>query len=277
MWKCNYLTHVHGNVNCRHVTQKTLFTALLVWLQLCGVEESAVTTCFQFICQLELFDRLGMKHTCCNRRYEWPGHEMWREMKSLRTIKVQEENEDEQEILEEDSHSQEQLDLLMHAYKAYPRQHDGDVYEFWKAWWKKVDVILPEPHPAKRCSIHGMLKYQYDWMTRSDRLKAMQDLALARAEQDREALAACGYSGLDFLEVIKRHFADVLDPPSVTVAPDICGDGHNPEESLHTPSDHGVSRPVKAKDPQPPPKDRGTQGGWRGQTASEPAPRRRSI
>lgn len=120
------------------------------------------------ICRVELFERLGMAHTCYRA---WNGHGP-AERHRLR---------------EEDSHLNDHLSLLMAEYKHTRKLAAATSWEFWDSWWRVVDMILP---PLKV-------------LTRFTRFEADQ----ARAERERKALVDYGYdSTLDFLEVIRLHF-----------------------------------------------------------------------
>ena len=130
LWKCNFLTHRYELANCGSISHSTLSGNLKDWLQVCEVDSSGVGICYESICRLGLFDRLGMKHTCCSRRMEWPGESMWQEMKGTGTTSM-ENLVEHQELTQENINFQEQLDLLMHAYISYRQQHRGSLLEFW--------------------------------------------------------------------------------------------------------------------------------------------------
>ena len=218
-WKCNYFLHAADphNWSCMFATQHVLSKTLREWLQTLEVDDIVIEICYEAVCRVEIFDRLNMKHTCCNRRRKWPGAGMWQEMKGTEIEEL--EKDEVLEVAEEDSQSRGQLDLLMHAYKSYRRSCGGHVYDSWETWWAMVDKILPEPPPVQRCSTHGvnmphfrMTMPQGNVSMHAEKLrKIQQNLAQARANQERQALQARHYSGLDFIEVIRRHFATYLE------------------------------------------------------------------
>ncbi|KAK4457676.1 hypothetical protein QBC42DRAFT_278542 [Cladorrhinum samala] len=140
-----------------------------------GVDEGRLYNILGAICRLELFERLGMVHTCC-RSWDW-----WDD-------DPQSDSEAEcQRLHEEDGHLNNQLDLLMAEYQHSSKKTAVTSWEFWDSWWWVVDMILPPlivafPHPE-------LASYQ------------------ARAKREQQALVSCGYdTTLDFLDIIRLHF-----------------------------------------------------------------------
>jgi hypothetical protein len=73
----------------------------------------------------------------------------------------------------------------------------GDLLAHWEWWWSKAEQILPD-----------ILSHKTLWM---------QPTEQQVAEIEALVLRRMGYDGLDFTEVIRRHFAEhlVLEQPSL--------------------------------------------------------------
>jgi hypothetical protein len=168
------------------------------WMDACGLMGDDLDKCLEESVRPELFNRLGMVHTCCFAR---------------KTIG----DADRILLQEEDGHLKAQLDLLMQAYRSsrdirLEPPEDGSNFVFrlkcrcpyedvrwaqiisgnlaghWAWWWFKVDQILPDTLSA--------WAYGYDG-----------------EEIEAEALLLhVGYQGFDFIDVIWQHFAEYIDP-----------------------------------------------------------------
>lgn len=114
-WRCDALS---GDHNCCMLTTKgTLFNALEKMLCLCGLDEAQSELCHEDICRLEVFDRLGMAHTCCK----------WHQNIQVRSSMPE---EDPKQLQEEDIELKEQLDLILQAYKNSRKKYVGDLKDF---------------------------------------------------------------------------------------------------------------------------------------------------
>ena len=87
-------------------------------------------TCFTDICRLEIFDRLGMAHTCCHRLEVCPQNHFPITRDEL------------EELQEEDQSLKEALDMYIELYLDLLRQHQGNFESFWISWWFTVDHFL---------------------------------------------------------------------------------------------------------------------------------------
>lgn len=179
----------------------------LSWTASCDLDGPGGDLCIEEAVRLELFGRLGMTHTCCGGRPRLG------------------DSDAAAEVREDDAELAEQLDLLMEAYhyfsptvdelegrscaarlhcNCWGREEDDRWEEFrrgglvarWVMWWAEVDKILP-PYTAPA------------------RVPPADDEARARLE--REALEEAGYAGLDFSEVIRRHFRAELGRSALVV------------------------------------------------------------
>ncbi|KAF2453668.1 hypothetical protein BDY21DRAFT_123690 [Lineolata rhizophorae] len=170
------------------------------WVELCGLDSSQSEFCYRELCRLETFDRLGMAHTCCgSQRFHSHGiiRNMMHDSKRV-------------EIQAEDSELNEQLELLLAAYDGARQKEGGEFGHFWSRWWRRVDQILPEPLAEERIRYRGL-----DWEDSVYNSQAHQEAdakaTQRRAEREAQAVEWCGYSGMDFIDIIRKHFADVLD------------------------------------------------------------------
>ena len=194
-WRCGNLFIDHQI--CRLISRDTLFNALNVWLDMCGLDDTQSEVCYEEVCRLEVFDRLGLVHTCCAFQDE-----------ELLTPEV-----DRKEVQEEDKELNVQLDLTVHTYRNGREKYTGNPKNFWKNWMLELDEILPELAPQERCRFRCSTYVFYDDYKMS--AEYAEDEAIwhdHRSEVEEKALARKGYLGLDFVDVIKLHFADYLNP-----------------------------------------------------------------
>ncbi|KAI0377687.1 hypothetical protein F5Y04DRAFT_175138 [Hypomontagnella monticulosa] len=125
---------------------------------------------YRAICRLEIFQRLGMTHTCCRTLYEF-------------------DKADEKELRSEERVSARQLQKLLQLYRAIRKiLFSYPIEEFWIVWWEAVDRILP---PLSREEL---------WDYTDD-----NTCGTRRDERWAKVLHASGYEGWDFEDVIKFH------------------------------------------------------------------------
>lgn len=184
---------------------------MVSWIVASDLASDERTRCFEEVVRMELFFRLGLVHTCCRN---------WRITLEER-IRFREEYEE----------LGSQLNLLMTAYRgslaAFLQQEEKEfstefncacmkakgygpvtwgshnldrdttrLLAHWRHWWKLVDQILVDPNtiPLE----HSELYKIGDTRRRTaDKMTAL-------------ALEELGYGGMDYEEVIQRHFAREL-------------------------------------------------------------------
>lgn len=107
------------------------------WLDLTDAIPCLLELSYMEICRLEIFERLGMAHICCQYDPPLGIHEVWsrREM----------DPDEEKELCEEDEHFKIILDAYMQLYKDLRKEYSGPFTLFWDAWWEVLDDFLPEP------------------------------------------------------------------------------------------------------------------------------------
>ncbi|KAL8929960.1 MAG: hypothetical protein Q9208_001104 [Pyrenodesmia sp. 3 TL-2023] len=196
IWKCNEAWRYHEG--CKSSTKKALYDAMAQWIYWGGLNEAQSQLCHRAFVQSEVFDRLGMAHTCCK-------FNMSARRSSMHP-------EDQRQIQDEDMELKQQLDLMVEAYEGYLDRHAGDVRSFWDSWWQKLDEILPELMPKERCRRRCLTYWDYQ-AYKGSATYAQEEAQLQqdRAKVEKDALAKKGYTGGGFIDVIRNHFADVLD------------------------------------------------------------------
>ncbi len=91
-------------------------------------------SCSEELCRLEIFERLGMAHTCCDIK-----------PKPLACDECLVPSDEEcQELREEDSNFSHTLELYMSIYRRLRREHVGPFSNFWCDWWTAINDILPK-------------------------------------------------------------------------------------------------------------------------------------
>jgi hypothetical protein len=83
---------------------------------------------FYDLCRVEIFERLGMRHTCC-KFMGW----------DLETVDALEA----EEFREEDKHSKVKLDRLLELYDELERKYTSEFEGFWKIWWVDLENFVP--------------------------------------------------------------------------------------------------------------------------------------
>ncbi len=192
IWKCDpKIEYFHES--CKAISSDTLFLFLDKWLSLCGLDEGQYELCYKEAFRLEVFDRLGMAHTCCGHQ----GSSM--------------DDNDGKHLQEEDSELEEQLDLIIQAYQNRCNKHSGGLKDFWETCVQELDWILPELMPEERCK-HRCLSRDDDYVYRhsAEYKEKERELLDTRIAKEKEVLAKRNYLGLKFIDVIRLHFADSL-------------------------------------------------------------------
>ena len=118
---------IRGNVYGGSLRKKLL--AIRYWAAALGLRPKEKEDVYGEFCRIEIFERLGMAHTCCSISF-------YRQSKLT----------DDEELLElrsEDEELSKQLESWMGGYFAARLDSSGDPFEFCVSWWKKRDADLP--------------------------------------------------------------------------------------------------------------------------------------
>ena len=190
-------TQLDNHDACKYYTTESQAQTLQTWVDLCDLDHDGVEHYYTGFCRLELFDRLGMVHTCCLSKY--PG---------FLHPKAQDDKAEVQEVQDDDTELKEQLNLLMIVFRAFRKKHLGQLKSVLTDWFEELETILPALRPEDRCRNLCLQGWTYREYERSGRMHQMkQKLHDERMELERNVLEKRGYSGMDFFDVIKLHFA----------------------------------------------------------------------
>lgn len=166
----------------------TIEDDVFLWIELCEVSETQAEWYIEQACRLEMFERLGMAHTCC-RRPARDGTDQSAVSDELRD-----------ELQKEDQESKEQLELLMEEFKRHMESSKARrLFVRWTSWWGRVDEILPPLLPWER----GL---RYCATDEPMELEVEQALLNVSEERFGDQLERAGYKGMDFIDVIEAHF-----------------------------------------------------------------------
>ncbi len=174
------------------------------WMQSSGLSDTQKETYYHEACQLEIFDRLGMAHTCCmnqKRPYER------KRIVIPEVTRVQ--------LQQGDAELRLQLELIMHMYReCRGKFFVGSKLKFWNWWWDYVNDILPALLPQERCRFRCKSQFRLAEKS-SDQTLRIQE----------EVLRQNGYGDLDFVDVIVQHFNKILDTEHLLEGFSVTDDG----------------------------------------------------
>ncbi|KAK9412869.1 putative Fungal N-terminal domain-containing protein [Seiridium unicorne] len=197
LWRCTkkpgHATHHH----CRRRNHRRMET-LKAWFQKLRFSRAEKEHCCRKICRLELFERMGIAHTCCA---EW---DLCNEEDSELCF-------ERAELQSEDGVAADQLELLLRRYDLMRKcLHDISIERFWKTWWEIVDIILPPLLPEEACrEPRWLLEGEEYWD--DDKVEDIKhQVSQAREERWATMLRNAGYKKWNFKNVIKHHFVGYL-------------------------------------------------------------------
>lgn len=161
------------------------------WMQRWDIHASEKENLTREMIRLELFERLGMAHTCCRHNFRKPIH-----VYSPFSVDYHAESEV-QLIQSDDSDLSAQLEALLTHYDLWKVEaQDLSAETLEEIWWRAVDEILPPLSTDECCKNHL-----------SEFLEAERPKA-SREDREMEALRNSGFEGFtDFKEVIDIHFS----------------------------------------------------------------------
>lgn len=107
-----------------------------VWLQLSGLSEQQQQVHYRETCRLEIFERLGMAHTCCRFQihYQSPHKIPW-----LRFLG----QEEQLNLQAEDEELKTYLETYLELYDRLLGDFIGHFQQFWDGWWTALEACLP--------------------------------------------------------------------------------------------------------------------------------------
>ena len=194
---------------------------LFSWIEECEPSDSQAELYIEAACRLELFERLGMAHTCCERTPLSHGPPNGvivlqtselvkklplkpRPLPSAGDKLAEMSQETRRELQAEDATSKQQLDLIIDAFKrAMKSRAAWPLWEFWKWWWKIIDVMLPPLLPWER----GLRYCRPEFPIPSALMSRLLDISANRSQR---LLEMAGYKDMDFWNIIQKHLAEFL-------------------------------------------------------------------
>ncbi|KAI6357797.1 hypothetical protein MCOR25_007548 [Pyricularia grisea] len=187
---------------------------------------------YQAACRLEIFERLGMQHTCCaagrrdnyNEKIPDTLTIMRARLNALReggpdlefpSSWRRSDDAEREEIQSDDEELKRQLDLimdfyLMSRYRFRPMPiipaGDGDYGKsYWASWWKAIDRFLP-PLGKEKCVYRGLDAPTRDDYQRNNLFQALDEAYPdKRLMEEQRALTEAGARGKAFDLVIREQ------------------------------------------------------------------------
>lgn len=160
---------------------------LLAWMDICSLDPEQKSASVYDACRLEVFDRLGMTHTCCRATA------VFNNVRGYEAVvrKPFEHVQGRGEIQEEESELRNQLEIIMTAFKTFRSSFSPDqTAQLLREWWLKLHDILPDLSPEERDK--GWYFQHKSWEMRPD-----DDVQARRARLERETLRLNGYEDWD--------------------------------------------------------------------------------
>ena len=220
-WSCHY--EYCGHRSCQGVHIRDLLGAVEGWIQMCTLDKDQALQCYKQAMKLEIFDRLGMTHTCCQNQFRTRLGPLRMSIEEKARVLEDYARNEHPRLREEDEVLKEQLELLTLGYLKRFESHVGTLSCFWETAMLDLSRILPDPSPEGRCRGRCLPEsVVWSWYWRSpgfsrkeeQRHNAMLDAQAALLKQN-------GYEGWDFIDVIRHHFRDCFgDESGPTIGPD---------------------------------------------------------
>lgn len=114
---------------------------LRTWFDLSRINSSEEEACYSELCRLEIFERLGMAHTCCESRYIQPDRTSYL-IPSVSHLARGEWSKLREAV--ERAGLVRKLQAYMQLYKRLRANYPEPISRFWKAWWRTLSDTLPE-------------------------------------------------------------------------------------------------------------------------------------
>lgn len=166
---------------------------LSVATELMKLSRTQKEICYAELCRLDVFDCLGLIHTCCGHGY------VYRDPK---------EDHEREKCQEDDSELITQLNLIMTAFERSRKACGEKIEKFWVSWWERLGHILPPLSSTEREWKRG----EY-----SGYPEVESTIAASRTDRERATLVTNGYGDHeDFADVIRDHFKEYLGPQVTT-------------------------------------------------------------
>lgn len=203
--------------------------ALVSWLESCHLTHDDKSLCFEQAVRLELFDRLGLVHTCCRgnvagnpkdvERIRDDDEELASQLDLLMSayrgsilMFLQQHHEDEEYSTEFDCgcHDREGLEKQLITWGSHNLDgHTTRLLAHWRQWWSLTDPILTDIYGLSLDDT-DMVLYRRACRTNHQRTDWRDVRRVIADMRTGEKLDKLGFGNLDYKEVIERHFATEL-------------------------------------------------------------------
>lgn len=152
------------------------------WIRYWRYSKSDTEFIHQELCRHEIFERLGMKHLCCQSG-----------LKST---------DERRQIESEDESSARSMNLLLHFYILLRKLYlEMPIGLFWSHWWEHVDDLLPPLRLSSEAPRGLNDKDLRAWEMSEE---------IARDQKWRAALDRAGYKDWEYQDVIRDHCTKIL-------------------------------------------------------------------
>jgi hypothetical protein len=211
LWRCHL-----QYCSCDQWTSHRRLLRLRAWIRAWRLPNAEKELVYSEVARLEIFERLGMAHTCCGNP---PLDGYW-----FTTLRLCPDEEERMRLQDEDSELALQLQDLVLQYNTARAIHEGTIESFWDLWWEIVDDILPPLLSVEACKNRLLRSWERD----PEKLgKLNSETIQNRAAREEDALEKAGYIGAefeDFREVIRVHFKgrDWNPPQSDDTKSEVC-------------------------------------------------------
>ncbi|KAB5576263.1 hypothetical protein GE09DRAFT_619905 [Coniochaeta sp. 2T2.1] len=193
LWRCN-----SRRCDCYGSKSHNRRDWIFLWFNAWRLSEQQKELLCSEVIRLELFERLGMAHTCC-----CSSTDSWDDLYP----RICPDEDERTRMQDEDEEHSLQLEDLMSHYNTAAKRHHGTYESFWEIWWQVVDDILPPLLPMEACKNRFVVPWRRNTQEFRDRDRTTME---NRAAREADALHRAGYVEpdlQDFRDVIRMHFS----------------------------------------------------------------------
>ena len=216
-WTCHKIAHNMDHELCSSVSIPHLVRAMEQWISICALDSDQALQCYKQAMKLEVFERLGMMHTCCQNPYRTNLRIWTLDMEERARLFEDYETSEHPKIREDSKVLKEQLDLIILGYSERFKSHTGTLGSFWETAMLDLSRILPESSPEERCRGRCLSTEElWDSQDTLEFAKKKEERHNSTLDAQAALLKQNGYKGWDFMDVIRHHFRDCLGNRAVS-------------------------------------------------------------
>ena len=210
LWTCYKLQTDHQL--CSGTNTQALLVAVNGWTQMCELDDDQALPSYEQAMKLEVFERLGMTHTCFQGRHQ-TDMDVWALSMEERATLLEKWTMSERAQLRDESQAlKTQLDLIILGYSKRFKSHVGALSSFWAAAMLDLSHMLPDPPPEERCRNRCLSSMKFWRSQRTPEFSRQEEERHnSMLEAQANLLKQNGYEGWDFIDVIRHHFRDCFD------------------------------------------------------------------